>query len=374
MSERGASNLLLLSRSGQREQVRDFIETLQNKGVQIYAPQCDIADAESLREVLANAATRMPPIAGCIQSSMDLRVSLESDLMLVAHKIQDSLFENMSFDEWNLSTRPKIQGSWNLHSLLPRELDFFVLLSSINGLIGHGGQANYAAGNTYMDSLARYRLQQGQKAITLDLGVMGSSGFLVENSGLLSRMMATGCYLPLSDADLFALLGHYCNPNLALLSPEEAQVAIGIDTPSSLRAKNIDSPAWMQRPLFRHLHQMKNLAAEGQCASPNTVEDSSYAQRFAATKTLQEASVMVTEALVAKLARSVALEEHEIEKSKSLAYFGVDSLLAVDLKSWIALKFGSDLPVFSLLGAPSLVAIGVAAAEKSIFKRSEGEA
>ena len=87
-------------------------------------------------------------------------------------------------------------------------MDFFVLLSSISGISGQGGQANYSAGNTFKDALAHYRISQGQKAVSIDLGVMVSDGFLSENDFLLHRMMDSGLYVPLRDIELFALLDY----------------------------------------------------------------------------------------------------------------------------------------------------------------------
>ena len=75
---------------------------------------------------------------------------------------------------------PKVQGSWNLHDLLPRGMDFFICLSSVSGVVGGGGQANYAAANTYMDALVRYRTMRGEKATAIDLGWMESEGVAAE--------------------------------------------------------------------------------------------------------------------------------------------------------------------------------------------------
>jgi hypothetical protein len=60
-------------------------------------------------------------------------------------------------------------------------MDFFILLSSITGIVGTGGQANYAAANTYMDALALSRLESGEKAVSLDLGWIESAGNVAEN-------------------------------------------------------------------------------------------------------------------------------------------------------------------------------------------------
>lgn len=73
------------------------------------------------------------------------------------------------------------QGSWNLHEVLPRDLDFFVFLSSLAGVIGSISQANYAAGNTYQDALAHYRQSQGLAARSIDLGLMKGIGYVEEH-------------------------------------------------------------------------------------------------------------------------------------------------------------------------------------------------
>lgn len=57
---------------------------------------------------------------------------------------QDKLFENATYDDWGIVTRPRVQGAWNLDALLPKDMDFFVALGSFLGDTGNGGQAIYA--------------------------------------------------------------------------------------------------------------------------------------------------------------------------------------------------------------------------------------
>lgn len=91
----------------------------------------------------------------------------------------------MSYSDWQTAINPKAQGSWNLHKLLPRELDFFLMLSSMNGIVGHVGQANYAAGNTFQDALAHHRVQCGENAASLDLGLFTFTGRVARDPRLL---------------------------------------------------------------------------------------------------------------------------------------------------------------------------------------------
>jgi NAD(P)-dependent dehydrogenase (short-subunit alcohol dehydrogenase family) len=75
MARRGARCILILSRSGsQTKGVIDLIRELKGSGVKVAAPPCDISDATALETVLAQHLEAMPPIKGCIQSSMVLRV------------------------------------------------------------------------------------------------------------------------------------------------------------------------------------------------------------------------------------------------------------------------------------------------------------
>ena len=76
MVGRGAQNLILLSRKGPRDdKTRVFLDELKGKGVRAWTPACDITQKDSLDAVLSDAERSLPPIRGCIQGSMVLRVS-----------------------------------------------------------------------------------------------------------------------------------------------------------------------------------------------------------------------------------------------------------------------------------------------------------
>ncbi|KAI8175177.1 hypothetical protein K4K51_007770 [Colletotrichum sp. SAR 10_75] len=48
------------------------------------------------------------------------------------------------------------------------DLDFFILLSSVSGVIGNSAQGNYCAGNTFEDVLAHHRRANGMAAMLKD--------------------------------------------------------------------------------------------------------------------------------------------------------------------------------------------------------------
>lgn len=82
MVSKGARNLVLLSRrdinSPNNSELAAFVQRLESSGATLYCPKCDVSDAESLSAVLAYCRANLPPIKGCIQAAMELRVSFLS--------------------------------------------------------------------------------------------------------------------------------------------------------------------------------------------------------------------------------------------------------------------------------------------------------
>jgi hypothetical protein len=100
----------------------------------------------------------------------------------------------MTLDEFLAVLRPKVQGTWNLHNVaLEREieLDFFTLLSSICGIAGARGQANYSAANVFLDSFASYRQTLGLRANSVSLGVIEDVGYLNEHDDISRRLFSS---------------------------------------------------------------------------------------------------------------------------------------------------------------------------------------
>lgn len=72
---------------------------------------------------------------------------------------------------------PKVAGSWNLHRLAQdRRLDFFVMFSAGAALLGAPGQANHAAANVFMDTLAHLRRASGLPALSINWGGWSGTG------------------------------------------------------------------------------------------------------------------------------------------------------------------------------------------------------
>ncbi|TAQ90890.1 hypothetical protein B7494_g783 [Chlorociboria aeruginascens] len=348
MVSQGAKHLILISRSGpQSEAAIKLLDELREKDVKVQAPACDVTNIEMLGSLLAKYALDMPPVRGCIQAAMVLR---------------DSTFANMSFADWSAAITSKVHGSWNLHTCLG-DLDFFILLSSITGVLGSAGQANYAAGNSYLDSLARYRVSRGQKAVSLDLGVMKGEGFLAENEAFMKRWIGPGYFLQVSQEQLFALLDYYCDASLPILPARDSQLFMGVDVPSNLRARGIDDPYWMRKPLLRQLYQIGNSV---NAAGPSTTK-ANYATLLAGVQSFAEARQIIVLVLQQKLSKAFGIPEDGMQAEDSMHVYGVDSLVAVELRNWFAKEFGVEVAVFDLLGGATFAGIAMLVAGKSPF-------
>lgn len=76
--------------------------------------------------------------------------------------------------------------------MLPKDMDFFVMLSSLAGVMGHRGQGNYGAGNIFQDDFASFRRSQGLPAMTIDIGYLLSVGFVAEHDEYVDHVKSMG--------------------------------------------------------------------------------------------------------------------------------------------------------------------------------------
>lgn len=288
------------------------------------------------------------------------------------------MFVSTTLDEFNLGLRPKVQGSWNLHTSLPSNLDFFIMLSSLAGIVGSPSQSNYNCGNVFQDALAQYRIAHGHRAVSLDLGMVESVGFVAENADVETRLTKQG-YGKLKEAELLALLDYWCNPTHPRpSSPEEAQVVTGIASWDELQKAGVSSPFWLDRPLFSHVRN--TYAAEGEAARRNqnhaTINGTSTAAApvralLEAASTRHEADDVACQALVERISRTLGVPASDIDTSKPAFTYGVDSLGAVEVRHWLGKEMGADVATVRILSVESIRELAAGVVEASTFVGKE---
>lgn len=279
--------------------------------------------------------------------------------------LKDSTFANMTLQDWNTAIRPKVAGSWNLHHALPQDLDFFVLLSSIATIWGNRGQSNYSAGNSFQDALARHRVLNGQAATVLDLGMILSVGYVAENEAdlvtHLRKMGAEG----MREEELHAILNELCAPS-GVSSPSsllKSQISLGLQLPETRAVAGEEYCDWMSDPLVRHLHQIRTRSG----AVETEAQTANYGLLLAAAESPEAAAEIVYDGLKIKLVKALNISADVVDPNKPLHGMGVDSLVAVELRTWILRQFNADVAVFDLMEVASIRLLAVMIVTRSGF-------
>nr|ALQ32881.1 putative polyketide synthase [Fusarium miscanthi] len=344
----GARNLVFVSRSGKTPETQDFLHTLVEAGAQCVVVKCDISDSLALSTALDAVLKRLPPLRGIIQCAMVLN---------------DQIFANMSHQGYNNAVQPKVQGSWSLHQAsLGHPLDFFVLLSSVAGFVGNAGQANYVAGCTYQDALAAHRLSMGLPATSIDIGRVAGVGFLAENSGSVSDQNLTKLgMLEIQEDELLALL------ELAVMPRDQGiangHLITGVHATPNPDNQDRELPFWSRDPVFSHLafarpHLSASYNRQGAVAAD-------LATLLGSATSISEAHHHMLEAFLQRLSKSLMMPVAEIDPDKPTGSFGIDSLVAVELRNWFVRKTKVNIPVFEILQASSLLSLAEVVCRRS---------
>ena len=260
----------------------------------------------------------------------------------------------MNHEDFNAAVRPKLEGTWNLHNQLPKDLDFFIMLSSVSGVIGNASQANYAAGNTFLDAFAEYRNNLGLPAVTLDLGVIEGVGYVAENQELAKGMERQG-FQGTTEEELMALI------QSAIINPRRpgclSQTITGLGTWSE------SSLGVFSQPVFSHFRRMaQRIQGDGAetSNSPSKVRDV-----LRKAKTLDEAAECICGGLIAKTSALCNIPSEDISSSKPMSQYGMDSLIAVEMRNWIFREMDCTVPILELLANDSLLQLSAKIAKRS---------
>ncbi|KAM5469274.1 Type I Iterative PKS [Microsporum audouinii] len=343
MADQGAKSIIILSRSaGKSEQAAALVSELSQVGCQVKALSCDISRKDdlacSLRECQDDG---IPPIRGVIQGAMVLK---------------DTLLERMTLADFQTAIYPKVHGTWNLHAQFadPGCLDFFVMLSSAVAVAGNAGQANYAAGGSYQDALARWRVSQGLPGVSINLGAVKDIG-VAANTGVLSHLQKVG-YFPIHEEQVLSILG------TAILYPYEPQVVVGLNTrPGS--HWDIGGGSQLGRDMrFTALKPRDPDSADGKNL---TGSSNSLTSKLATAKSLEDAAGHIGEAIVEKVSSIFMIPSNDIDLTNKPAQYGIDSLVAVELRNMLVQQAAAEVSIFDILQSVSLAELASAVATKS---------
>lgn len=194
LAEQGAGHLVLTGRRPPGEAARHALDGLRGLGAKLTVAQADAGDP-----------ARMAAVLEAIPPGLPLRGVVHS-----AGALQDAALAHQDWASFLKVLRPKAAGAWNLHRLtqgLP--LDFFVLFSSMAGLLGNRGQANHAAANAFLDAFAAYRRARGLPGLSVAWGgwsEVGAAAAMLRQEGTRLAALGQGVIPPEQGVQAFAEL------------------------------------------------------------------------------------------------------------------------------------------------------------------------
>ena len=178
LADRGAGAIVLNGRRPPDPEVEEAIEALRRQGATVQVELADMTDAAALDAMLARMDAELPPLAGVIHS---------------VGVLADATIGNQTWETFETVLWPKMLGAWHLHrATAERDLDMFVLFSSVAGVLGNPGQANHAAANAFLDQLAAHRRALGLPGQAIAWGAWSEIGEAEEQRERMTRRSASG--------------------------------------------------------------------------------------------------------------------------------------------------------------------------------------
>ncbi|HEX5493758.1 MAG TPA: SDR family NAD(P)-dependent oxidoreductase, partial [Mycobacteriales bacterium] len=217
VTNHGVRHLVLASRRGARSPgATDLVAELTGLGASVTVARCDVADRAEL--------------AGLLDS-----IPGEHPLTAVVHTagvLDDGTVTSLTRERVDPVLRPKVDAAWHLHELTgaadSASLAAFVLFSSLTGTTGNAGQANYAAGNAFLDALAQVRHAAGLPAVSLAWGPWDSGMASLLGAAERARLARAGL-VPLAVPDALSLFD-------AAFGGPDATLVPALFTPRALRS------------------------------------------------------------------------------------------------------------------------------------------
>lgn len=326
----GARYLALLARRIPAGEVLLQIEELKSSGTQVAILQGDVSDAASLERALRGIPPSFPVVRGIVHA---------------AGVLEDRLLRDLDPSHLQIPMKPKVDGTWYLHEFArERELDFFLLFSSIASVLGSPGQANYSAANGFLDAFAVWRRNQGLPATVINWGPWAESGMAGKET--ISRSLEAR--------------------GLKLLPPAVALTALEKILGGSPPQVVVVDANWsrvQQSMGGRRLPILEKLADLG-TSEPASIKpeiDHAFLGQLREAPP-QERERLLEQYFARELARIMGLEPGGIDPEIPLSALGLDSLMAMELKNNLEARLNFTLPVATFVENPSIRSLAQAAA------------
>ncbi len=338
-AEEGARYIVLMSRSGLAdEQALADIEVMRSNGVNVVDVRGDVTKWDEVVQIIADIQSEGVPLAGVFHGAMVLN---------------DQLLIELDDEGFNRAFHPKMVGAWNLHlATLQLELDYFVCFSSMTSVIGTTKQANYSAGNAFLDGLAKYRRSRGLPGLTINWGILSGAGIMERNPEIVAFFDEAGFEATPIEIALQALR--------MLLMKAGGQAGIATIDWTNMK-KYLALVA--NTNIFEYLTSQE-LGSETNEAILTQILTASSEQRVA----------IVAHFLTLKMSEILGFNfDDTIDYEAPLASFGLDSLMAIELINVINKQLSLNIAVSDLLSSGTITDIANVIINK-VLLAAEGQA
>ncbi|TWU31996.1 type I polyketide synthase [Novipirellula artificiosorum] len=318
MVRQGARHLVLMSRSGPREEAAKEIAALRSEAVTIMDARGDVTNPEDVDRVIEQIQPTCPALKGVVHAAMVLDDAFLADL-------DEERFASVLY--------PKMLGAWNLHqSTRNLSLDHFICFSSFSTIVGAPKQASYNAGNSFLDALAKYRHAKGLPALTLNWGAVLGAGFVARNEKTAEYLDGIG---------LIAL---------------QMQEALKVFAEMILR----DTPLLgVGRVDWQQLSQLCTAVAkrpmyEGVAHDSSPDRSNASLQSELCSASRKKRPEILENFLAQQVAAVFGIDAGKVDRDASLNQIGVDSLMAVELINRMESATGARIPMSRILSGSTV--------------------
>ncbi|KAI0968650.1 putative polyketide synthase [Xylaria arbuscula] len=343
MIENGAHNIVLLGRSGSSgSEVQNLMKQYRDTDICLRAIACDVGSRAAFASVLENIKD-LPPVRGVVHGALQLN---------------DKIFDNAVYDDWGVITGPRVRGAWNLHELLPNDLDFFILLGSFLGDTGNIGQSIYASTAVFYDAFAQYRNARGQYTVSVALPVVLDVGYVAANN--LTEILKESLGATLTMADIRTIVKGIIMGQSSPFHHNYKSAAFNM----YLNGQPVQEGSWTY---FHPVHTKERLKAELQRrgkGSGGGIGSDMYSTLWTAA---DDPLVGLTEALITKISAMIMMDRDDVGAEVPLASYGLDSLVSVELRNWIRRETDVELTLSAITQAENLLSLAA-----SIIAQREG--
>ncbi|TVY91694.1 Reducing polyketide synthase [Lachnellula willkommii] len=166
----------------------------------------------------------------------------------------------------------------------------------------------------------------------------------------MARVKLSGALVPIRTRKLHAILDYYCDPAPGMLTGKKP--LIGLEMPTNLIARNLEPSPFISEA----------------SSSPQS-QGTDFSALFSTTKSIDEIGDVVAKRLIERLASAISIPAEDMTDDKAVHHYGVDSLLAIEIRNWFAKKIRADVGVFDILGDLSIKAIATVATGRSSYRK-----